>query len=64
VDEQNLELPGYVPMVDTQQKRDRISGNPTLASVLEVIDEAVSSPSAYVEPSLFRNRRVVTDSEK
>ena len=59
VDEQNSGVSGYIPITDTQEKRDRILSNPAIASVLEVIDEALTSPSAYVEPALFKNYRAV-----
>ena len=59
VDEQNSGQPGYVPMADTQEKRDGILANPAIAAVLQIIDEALTSPSAYVEPALFRNRKAV-----
>jgi malate synthase len=59
VDEQNAGVQGYVPIADTQQKRDQLLGTPAIASVLEVIDEALVSPSAYVEMALFKNHRAV-----
>ena len=59
VDQQNSGQPGYVPLADTQEKRDGILGNPAIAAVLQIIDEALTSPSAYVEPALFRNRKPV-----
>ena len=59
MDEQNGEVQDYVPLVDTPEKRERLLSSPAIASVLEVIDEAAASPSAFVEPGLFRNRRAV-----
>ena len=59
VDEQNVGVQGYVPIADTQQKRDQLLSTPAIASVLEVIDEALTSPSAYVEAALFKNHRAV-----
>ena len=59
VDQQNAEQPGYVPMTDTQAKRDSLLEEPAIAAVLQIIDDALSSPSAYVEPALFRNRVAV-----
>ena len=59
VDQQNLGNPGYVPMTDTAGNRDQILNKPAIAAVLQIIDEALTSPSAYVEPALFRNRRTV-----
>ena len=64
VDQQNAEIPGYAPLADTQQKRDQILDNPAIASVLAVIDEALTSPSAYVEPALFKNRKAVKSSAR
>ena len=59
VDQQSAGVSGYVPMADTREKQDTMLGEPALAAVLEIIDDALSSPSAYVEPALFRNRRSV-----
>ena len=59
VDRQNAEVAGYVALADTQEKRDAMMEEPALAAVLEIIDDALSSPSAYVEPALYRNRRGV-----
>jgi malate synthase len=59
LDEQNSGVAGYIPMADNQQKRDGILSNPTISSVLEVIDEALTSPSAYVESALFTNHRAI-----
>jgi malate synthase len=59
VDQQNADIPGYEPLADTQQKRDKILDNPAIASVLAVIDGALTSPSAYVEPALFSNRKII-----
>ena len=59
VDEQNVGQPGYVAITDTQEKRNAILGNSAIAAVLQIIDEALTSPSAYVEPALFRNRKSV-----
>ncbi len=59
VDQQNAEQPGYVPMADTQEKRDALLEEPAITAVLQIIDDAISSPSAYVEPALFRNRMAV-----
>jgi hypothetical protein len=46
-------------MTDTTEKRANILSDPAVIAVLEIIDEAASSASAYVEPALFRNRRAV-----
>ena len=59
LDGQNASLEGYEPLADTQEKRDQLLNSPAIVSVLQVIDEAASSPSAFVEPGLFRNRRAV-----
>ena len=59
VDQQNSGQAGYVPIADTQEKRDKILSDPAVAAVLQIIDEALTSPSAYVEPALFRNRKAV-----
>ncbi len=59
LDDQNSAMPDYTPMVDTSEKRDNILNNPVIASVIEVINEASVSPSAYVESGLFRNRKFI-----
>ena len=59
VDRQNASIAGYLPMADTQEKLDALLEEPAMAAVLEIIDDALSSPSAYVEPALFRGRRGV-----
>ena len=59
VDEQNAGTEGYVPMADTQEKRDSLLQEPAIVAVLQIIDDGLASPSAYVEPALFRNRRAV-----
>ncbi|MYI83619.1 MAG: hypothetical protein F4056_10220 [Chloroflexi bacterium] len=59
VDEQSAEVSGYVPLADTPEKQDSMLAEPALAAVLQIIDDALSSPSAYVEQALFRNRRGV-----
>ncbi len=59
VDQQNAGQPGYVPMMDTQEQRGGILRDPAIAAVLQIIDEAFTSPSAYVAPALFRNRKAV-----
>ena len=62
VDQQNAGTEGYIPMVDTQDKRDSLLREPAIAAVLQIIDDGINSPSAYVEPALFRNRRTVKSS--
>ena len=56
VDTQSAGTAGYEPLADTAEKREALLGNPAIVAVLEIIDDALSSPSAYVEPSLHRNR--------
>ena len=59
VDRQSAQSPGYQPLADTPEKRAALLQNPAIVAVLEIIDDALSSPSAYVEPALFRNRQAV-----
>ncbi len=59
LDQQNLGQPGYVPMTDTEEKRSGLLEEPVISAVLQIIDDALSSPSAYVEPALFRYRKAV-----
>ena len=59
VDRQNAEIDGYEPLTDTPEKRDSLLLEPAISTVLEIIDDALTSSSAYVEPALFRNRRAV-----
>ena len=56
VDEQSVAASGYQPLADTPEKRQALLSNPAIVAVMEIIDDALSSPSAYVEPSLHRNR--------
>ncbi len=64
VDNQSAGTAGYEPLVDTQEKREELLQNPAIVAVLEIIDEALLSPSAYVEPALHRNRLAVKAEEK
>ena len=64
VDVQSAGTAGYEPLADTLEKRDALLSNPAIVAVLEIIDDALSSPSAYVEPALFRNRLAVKDGGK
>ena len=64
LDQQNSGQPGYVPMTDTPEKRNGLMEEPVIAAVLQIIDDALSSPSAYVEPALFRNRKAVKAASK
>ena len=57
MDEQNANNPAHIAMTDTQEKRDDLMKDPVVTAVLQIIEEALSSTSAYVEPALFRNRR-------
>ena len=59
VDGQSANAAGYEPLADTPEKREALLHNPAIVAVLEIIDEALSSPSAYVEPALHRNRQAV-----
>ena len=59
VDGQSANAAGYEPLADTPEKREALLRNPAIVAVLEIIDEALSSPSAYVEPALHRNRQAV-----
>ena len=59
VDRQSAAAPGYEPLADTPEKRAGLLQNPAIVAVLEIIDDALTSPSAYVEPALFRNRLAV-----
>ena len=59
LDQQNRNQPDYEPMTDTQEKRNGLLGEPAIAAVLQIIDDGLSSPSAYVEPALFRYRKAV-----
>ena len=59
VDTQSAGAAGYEPLADTAEKRDALLRNPAIVAVLEIIDEALSSPSAYVEPALHRNRQAM-----
>ena len=59
VDRQSAAIAGYEPLADTPEKREALLSNPAIVAVLEIIDDALSSPSAYVEPALFRNRQSV-----
>ena len=59
VDAQNSGNPAYSPMTDTQAKRDNLLNDPAIVAVQQIIDESLTSPSAYVEPALFRNRKAV-----
>ena len=59
VDTQSSGAAGYEPLADTEEKRQALLSNPAIIAVLEIIDEALSSPSAYVEPALWRNRQAI-----
>ena len=64
VDNQSAGAAGYEPLADTPEKRAALLSNPAIVAVLEIIAEALSSPSAYVEPALSRNRLAFKASEK
>ena len=63
VDTQSAGAAGYEPLADTPEKREALLSNPAIIAVLEIIDEALSSPSAYVEPALHRNRLAMKASQ-
>ena len=64
VDTQSSGAAGYELLADTPEKRQALLHNPAIVAVLEIIDEALSSPSAYVEPALFRNRLAMKAAER
>jgi malate synthase len=64
LDQQNLGQPGYEPMTDTPEKLAGLLQEPAISAVLQIIDDALSSPSAYVEPALFRYRKAVKAAAK
>jgi malate synthase len=64
VDNQSAGAAGYEPLADTPEKREALLSNPAIIAVLQIIDDALSSPSAYVEPALSRNRLAVKASQK
>jgi len=64
LDEQNSGQPGYVPMMDTVEKRASLLQEPAILAVLEIIEDALTSPSAYVEPALFKYRKLVKAAAK
>ena len=59
VDAQSSGNPAYSPMADTPEKRENLLNDPAIVAVLQIIDESLTSPNAYVEPALFRNRKAV-----
>ena len=59
LDEQNAGQASYVPMTDTEEKREGLLQEPAICAVLQIIDDALTSPSAYVEPALFKYRKAV-----
>ena len=63
VDEQNAGNPGHWAMTDTQEKRENLLKDPAVMAVLKIIEEALSSTGAYVEPALFDNRKRVKTGE-
>ena len=64
VDTQSGGVVGYEPLANTPDKRESLLRDPAIVAVLEIIDDALSSPSAYVEPSLHRNRIAVKESQQ
>ena len=57
VDRQNADNPDHWAMTDTPEKRENVLNDPAARAVLQIIEDALSSPSAYVEPALFDNRK-------
>ena len=64
LDQQSLSNPDYAPMTDTPEKRSSLLQEPVISAVLEIIDDALASPSAYVEPALFKYRKAVKAAAK
>ena len=62
LDQQNTDQSDYVPMTDTAEKMAALLEEPAIAAVLQIIDDALASPSAYVEPALFKYRKAVKNS--
>ncbi len=59
LDQQNTGQAGYIPMTDTEGKRAGLLQEPAICAVLQIIDDALTAPSAYVEPALFEYRKAV-----
>ena len=59
VDKQNEGVEGYSPLADESLGREHFLSNPAIASVLGVIDDSLTSASGYVEPALFKSRKIV-----
>jgi malate synthase len=59
LDQQNANVEGIEPIGGENVRPEEILKHPTVASVLEVIEDSSSSPSGYVEPALFTNRRLI-----
>ena len=57
VDEQNAGNPEHWAMTDTPEKRDNLLDDPAATAVLQIIEGALCSSGAYVEPALFENRK-------
>ena len=64
LDEQNSDQPDYVPMADTAEKVAGLLEEPAISAVLQIIDDALTSPSAYVEPALFKYRKAVKEAAR
>ena len=50
VDQQNAENPGHRPLADTPEKQANLLHDPAAQAVLQIIEDAQTSPAAYVEP--------------
>lgn len=64
LDQQNAGQADYVPMTDTAEKMAGLLEEPAISAVLQIIDDALTSPSAYVEPALFKYRKAVKAAAK
>ena len=62
LDQQNNDKSDYIPRTDTVEKMATLLEEPAIAAVLQIIDDALTSPSAYVEPALFKYRKAVKNS--
>ncbi len=63
VDEQNAANPAHQPIATTPEKRANLLNDPAALAVLQIIEDALSSTGAYVEPALYDNRKKVKAAE-
>lgn len=59
IDQQNSGVEGIEPIREDNEAQQDLLRHPTVASVLEVIEDSSTSPSGYVEPALFKNRKMI-----